>query len=106
MTVEQIEIYRNPEALARAAADRFRRVANAALKAAGIFTVALSGGNTPKALYSLLGEDPDYRKKLPWDKIFFFFGDERHVPPDHAQINFRPPHNPLSPKFPIPPATL
>jgi 6-phosphogluconolactonase len=67
MTVEQIEIYRNPGALARAAADRFRRVANAALKVAGIFTVALSGGNTPKALYSLLGEDPDYRKKLPWD---------------------------------------
>jgi 6-phosphogluconolactonase/glucosamine-6-phosphate isomerase/deaminase len=64
MSVEQIEIYRNPEALARAAADRFRRVA----KAAGIFTVALSGGNTLKALYSLLGEDPDYRKKLPWDK--------------------------------------
>ena len=50
MTVEQIEIYQNPEALARAAADRFTRVANAALKDAGFFTVALSGGNTPKAL--------------------------------------------------------
>ena len=44
--MEQIEIYQNPEALARAAADRFTR-----LKDAGFFTVALSGGNTPKALY-------------------------------------------------------
>ena len=102
MTVEQIEIYRNPEALARAAADRFRRVANAALKAAGIFTVALSGGNTPKALYSLLGEDPDYRKKLPWDKTFFFFGDERHVPPDHAESNFRLAQEALFSKIAIP----
>jgi 6-phosphogluconolactonase len=102
MTVEQIEIYRNPEALARAAADRFRRVANAALKAAGIFTVALSGGNTLKALYSLLGEDPDYRKKLPWDKTFFFFGDERHVPPDHAESNFRLAQEALFSKIAIP----
>jgi 6-phosphogluconolactonase/glucosamine-6-phosphate isomerase/deaminase len=102
MTVEQIEIYRNPEVLARAAADRFRRVANAALKAAGIFTVALSGGHTPKALYSLLGEDPDYRKKLPWDKIFFFFGDERHVPPDHAESNFRLAQEALFSKIAIP----
>ena len=100
--MEQIEIYRNPEVLARAAADRFRRVANAALKAAGIFTVALSGGNTPKALYSLLGEDPDYRKKLPWDKTFFFFGDERHVPPDHAESNFRLAQEALFSKIAIP----
>ena len=100
--MEQIEIYWNPEALARAAADRFRRVANAALKAAGIFTVALSGGNTPKALYSLLGEDPDYRKKLPWDKTFFFFGDERHVPPDHAESNFRLAQEALFSKIAIP----
>ena len=100
--MEQIEIYRNPEALARAAADRFRRVANAALKAAGIFTVALSGGNTPKAFYSFLGEDPDYRKKLPWDKTFFFFGDERHVPPDHAESNFRLAQEALFSKITIP----
>ena len=77
-------------------------MANAALKAAGIFTVALSGGNTPKALYSLLGEDPDYRKKLPWDKTFFFFGDERHVPPDHAESNFRLAQEALFSKIAIP----
>ena len=69
MTVEQIEIYRNPEALARAAADRFRRVAHAALKAAGIFTVALSGGNTPKALYSLLEKIPIIEKSFPGIKL-------------------------------------
>jgi 6-phosphogluconolactonase len=102
MTVEQIEIYRNPEALARAAADRFARMANVALKAAGIFTVALSGGNTPKTLYSLLGEDPGYRRKLPWDKIFFFFGDEGHVPPDHAESNFRLAQEALFSKIAIP----
>jgi 6-phosphogluconolactonase len=76
MLVEQVEIYKDPEALARAAADRFTRVAKAALQAAGMFTVALSAGDNSNTLYTLLGEDPAYQKRLPWDKIFFFFGEE------------------------------
>jgi 6-phosphogluconolactonase len=51
----------------------------------GRFTLALSGGSTPKALYKLLAEHPE----LPWADIELFFGDERSVPPDHADSNAR-----------------
>jgi 6-phosphogluconolactonase len=51
--------------------------------------VALSGGSTPKALFSLLVEDDSFTNKIPWDKIHFFWGDERHVPPQDEQSNFR-----------------
>ena len=56
----------------------------------GKFSVALSGGSTPKSLYALLasGSVPN----IPWDKIFFFFGDERFVPPDHPDSNYRMVH--------------
>ena len=47
--------------------------------------MALAGGSTPKALYHLLTQ----RSDIAWDKIQFFWGDERHVPPDHADSNFR-----------------
>ena len=104
--MEQVEIYKNPEALARAAADRFTRVAKAALQAAGMFTVALSAGDNSNTLYTLLGEDPAHQKRLPWDKIFFFFGEERHVPPDHAESNFRLAQDALFSKIEIPPGNV
>ena len=53
------------------------------------FSVALSGGSTPKALFSLLVEDESFKNSIPWDKIHFFWGDERHVPPQDEQSNFR-----------------
>jgi len=56
---------------------------------AGTFSVALSGGSTPKALYTLLVNDATLRGHVPWDKVQFFFGDERHVAPDHPDSNFR-----------------
>src|SRR5262249_32986322 len=58
-----------------------------AVQIRGRFTTALSGGSTPKSLYSLLasGAVPN----LPWEKLFFFFGDERFVPPDHPESNYR-----------------
>ena len=52
-------------------------------------SVALSGGSTPKALFSLLVEDDSFTNNIPWDKIHFFWGDERHVPPQDEQSNFR-----------------
>jgi 6-phosphogluconolactonase len=53
-------------------------------------SILLSGGATPRALYQLLA-DPSapYRARIPWDKVRFFWGDERHVPPDHPDSNFR-----------------
>ncbi len=70
--------------LARAAADIFVAQAQEALQANRRFTVALSGGSTPRSLYQLLADIP-----LAWENIHIFWGDERCVPPDHADSNYR-----------------
>ena len=64
------------------------------------FTVALSGGSTPKSLYSLLATN--FHVQLPWDKMFFFLGDERHVPPDNSESNYRMANEVLLSKVPVP----
>lgn len=74
--------------LNRKAAAQFIERARAAIARAGRFSVALSGGSTPKALYSLLGS-PDYRDRVDWQRAHLFWGDERCVPPDHTESNFR-----------------
>ena len=76
-------------AITRRAAEEFLKAANEAVALKGTFTVALAGGSTPRALYALLSDDPAFRSKMPWDKLHFFFGDERHVPPDSPDSNFR-----------------
>jgi 6-phosphogluconolactonase len=86
--------------LNRAAATEFVRAAQDAIKARGRFAVALSGGNTPRGVYSLLAEE--YTREMPWDKVFFFFGDERHVPPDHPESNYRMANQTLLSRVPIP----
>jgi 6-phosphogluconolactonase len=53
------------------------------------FSLALSGGSTPRTLFSLLVEDSSFRNIIPWEKIHFFWGDERHVPPQNSQSNYR-----------------
>lgn len=72
----------------------------------GTFSVALSGGSTPKSLYTLLAGDAGLRAQVPWDKIQFFFGDERHVPPDHADSNFRTANESMLSKVPIKPEQI
>ena len=74
-------------ALAKEAAELFAETAESAMARAGRFTVALSGGTTPKLLYSLLATEP-YRVRLPWRRIHVFWGDERCVPPEHPDSNF------------------
>jgi 6-phosphogluconolactonase len=59
-----------------------------ALATPGRFSVCLSGGSTPKTLYALLAAEP-LRSRFPWDRTHIFFGDERFVPPDHPDSNFR-----------------
>jgi 6-phosphogluconolactonase len=95
----EIKIVPNAVTLARLAADEFHRAAEAAVQERGRFSVALSGGNTPRAIYSLLASE---HKQLPWDRIHVFFGDERHVPPDHPDSNFRMASESLLSKVPIP----
>jgi 6-phosphogluconolactonase len=102
----KVQIVSDAGALSRAAADVFIAAANHAVEKKGAFTVALSGGSTPKALYSLLTTDRDLNARVPWQKIDFFFGDERHVPPDHADSNYRMAHEALLSKAPVNPARV
>lgn len=76
------------DAVMRAAADRFVARAREATARSGRFTVALAGGSTPRALYRLLAGGPD-RGSVSWENVDFFFGDERAVPPDHPDSNYR-----------------
>jgi 6-phosphogluconolactonase len=85
----EVRILPDAAAIARRAAEVFVQAAKDAVAKSDAFTVALAGGSTPKALYSLLAYDPGLRAQLPWEKMHFFFGDERHVPPDHPDSNFR-----------------
>ena len=84
----RVGIVEDAASLARTAADLVVKSAQEAVAARGRFTVALSGGSTPKALYTLLVNDARLLATMPWDKTYFFFGDERHVPPDHKDSNF------------------
>jgi 6-phosphogluconolactonase len=84
-----IRILADPAAITRRAADEFVKAASEAVAKNGIFNVAFAGGSTPKSLYTMLADDPAYRGKIAWDKMRVFFGDERHVPPDSPESNFR-----------------
>jgi 6-phosphogluconolactonase len=86
--------------LAQAAAEEFATQALGTVRANGRFTAALSGGSTPRSLFSLLAAN--FRDQLPWDKMFFFWGDERHVPPDNPESNYRMANETLLSKVPVP----
>ncbi len=92
-----------PADLFRGAADEFVRVGHAAIAGNGRFTVALSGGSTPRSLYSLLAKD---YADFSWSRTHLFFGDERHVPPNHPDSNYRMVNEALLSKVPIPAANL
>jgi 6-phosphogluconolactonase len=96
----ELKIVADGAALAREAAAEFSRCAKAAIAQRGSFRVALSGGNTPRAVYALLAEEQ--KNSLPWEKIFFFFGDERHVPPAHPDSNYRMANESLFSRVPVP----
>jgi 6-phosphogluconolactonase len=85
----EIRILADGAAIAKRAAQEFVHAAAAAVQQKGAFNVALAGGSTPRALYSLLATDAALRSQVPWDKMHLFFGDERHVGPDHPDSNFR-----------------
>jgi len=85
----EVRILADGNAIARRTAELWVAAAKTAVQQSGVFRVALSGGSTPKTLYTLLTTDPELRAQAPWDKTEFFFGDERHVPAQHADSNFR-----------------
>ena len=90
-----IRVFENSRELARGAAEHF-----VALAQKDSFTVALSGGSTPKVLYQLLAEE--FRDQVSWASTQFFWSDERHVPPDHPDSNYRMAHEALLSRVPVP----
>jgi 6-phosphogluconolactonase len=84
----EVQVFPEAGALTRRAAEEFMKSVAEAVAQKGSFTVALAGGSTPKALYALLADEP-LRSQIPWEKLRFFFGDERHAPPDGDESNFR-----------------
>jgi len=85
----EVEVLPDAAAITKRAVEEFLKAVQEAVAKNGTFTVALSGGSTPKALYSMLADDATLRSKIPWPKLHFFFGDERHAPPDSPESNFR-----------------
>lgn len=86
----EVKVFADPEAVARAAAQYFVAQCREAVERSNGFAVALSGGSTPKRLYQLLADPNEpYRQQIAWKKGFFFFTDERNVPPDHPDSNYR-----------------
>lgn len=88
-TNADVRILKDPAAVAARAAQEFVQTAAEAVREKNSFYVSLAGGSTPKALYSLLAGDPALRQQVLWDKMYVFFGDERHVGPGHPDSNFR-----------------
>jgi 6-phosphogluconolactonase len=89
-----IRRFATAEEISRAAVAQVIERAQTAIAARGRFTIALSGGSTPKRLYQLLAE-PALRGQIDWPKVECFWGDERSVPPDHPDSNFHMAHEAL-----------
>jgi 6-phosphogluconolactonase len=87
-SASEVRVLEDPERVAREAAGLFVRLSVEAVSTRGAFSVALSGGSTPRRVYELLAAD-DYRSQVTWPSVHVFFGDERTVPPDHPDSNFR-----------------
>lgn len=83
-----VSVVADRNALMRTAADEIVRLAAAAIERHGRFDWVLSGGSTPEQLYALLAS-PEWARRIDWERVVFFFGDERCVPPDDAQSNHR-----------------
>jgi len=84
----EVQVYKDLDAVAEAAAKLFIQLAATQTSEDSPFNVALSGGSTPKALYRFLSS-PEYKTQLDWSLINLFWGDERPVPPDHPDSNYK-----------------
>jgi 6-phosphogluconolactonase len=101
----EIEVYADADVLARAAAEHFVAQAAQAIAARGRFVVALAGGSTPRATYALLASD-EFVARVDWLRVHTFWSDERCVPPDHRNSNYRLAREALLTGVPIPSANI
>lgn len=101
----QVRVYRDSAEVSLKGARRFARLADQYVVGCGRFTVALSGGSTPREMNSLLAAPPFF-DTVPWSSIFFFWGDERCVPPDHEDSNYRMARETMLSKVPVPEANI
>jgi 6-phosphogluconolactonase len=92
-------VHETPDELAEAVARDFAARAEETINALGRFAVVLAGGSTPEATYEVLARD--YPGKLDWGRVHVFFGDERTVPPDHEDSNYRMAHEALLSRVPV-----
>ena len=86
MTAPEIKVFANLEELSRQAARLFEELAESRAQQKKVFSVALSGGSTPKRLYEMLAGS---QRQIPWGHVHLFQVDERCVPPDHPDSNYR-----------------
>jgi 6-phosphogluconolactonase len=100
--IGRIETLPDSEALAKHVAEWMTA---AAIAASGPFRVSLSGGSTPKVLYALLASDA-FRGRFPWPRVSWYWGDERFVPYDHPESNFRMTREAMLSKAPVPPENV
>ena len=97
-----IRVFPTEEALSRAAAEDFVLRAVRCVEASGAFRVVLSGGGTPRGMFTLLAEDLSLKDRVPWGKLHFFWGDERHVPPENPESNYKAAYTLLLSRVPVP----
>lgn len=100
----EVRVLADAAAVSRAAAEEFVRLAAEAARERGVFSVALSGGSTPKAAFALLASE--LADAVPWDRTHVFWGDERHVGPDDAESNYRMANEAMLSKVPLPPENV
>lgn len=98
----RLDVSKDPEALAHRVAGW---VTDLAANSRGRFAVALSGGSTPRRLYQLLAEDP-FRERMPWDRVHWFWGDERFVPWDDPESNYGMARAAVFSRVPVPPENI
>jgi 6-phosphogluconolactonase len=103
--MDNIQIFSDRQELAQAVAEVFVQTGTHAITKEGRFTVSLAGGSTPIAAYQLLGS-PGFSTRLDWSKTHIFWGDERCVPPDHPESNYRMACETLIEKVPVPDSNI
>jgi 6-phosphogluconolactonase len=100
-----LHVYENAEELAHAGAELFVDGAAEAIRVQGRFRIALSGGSTPRRVYQLLAT-PAFSSRVDWDGVDLFWGDERYVPADARDSNYRMTAEALLDHVPVPPANV